>query len=55
VDDKGGIERKDVEAMLGLSQTPSGRLLKKMTDRGILMKRGNGKNTIYTKPSGLKG
>jgi ATP-dependent DNA helicase RecG len=45
--EKGAIERKDVEALLGLSQTPAGQLLKRLIEVGTLIKKGNGKSTKY--------
>jgi ATP-dependent DNA helicase RecG len=45
--EKGAVDRKDVEALLGLSQTPAGRLLKALVDSGLLVKSGNGKQTRY--------
>jgi ATP-dependent DNA helicase RecG len=45
--EKGAIDRKDVEALLGISQTPAGRLLKRLVDSGSLEKSGNGKQTRY--------
>ncbi|MCL2079638.1 MAG: putative DNA binding domain-containing protein [Oscillospiraceae bacterium] len=45
--ENGSIDRKGVESLLGLSQTPAGQLLKKLTDSGVLIKKGNGKNTRY--------
>jgi len=45
--EKGAVERKDVEILLGLSQTPAGQLLKKLTERGSLIKKGNGRSTRY--------
>jgi len=45
--EKGVIDRKDIESLLGISQTPAGQLLKKLTERGLLVKNGNGKNTRY--------
>lgn len=45
--EKGQIERKDVESLLGISQTPAGQLLKRLTEQGLLIKNGKGKNTRY--------
>ena len=45
--ESGGIGRKEVETLLGISQTPAGQLLKKMTDKGSLIKKGSGKNVFY--------
>lgn len=41
------ITRREVEELLGISQTTSGRLLKQMTENGQLIKEGRGKNTYY--------
>ena len=41
------IDRKDVERLLGITQTPAGQLLKKLVEAGSLVKSGNGKNTKY--------
>ena len=42
------ITRKDVEKLLNVSQTMSGRILKHLVNGGILEAVGNGKNTRYT-------
>jgi ATP-dependent DNA helicase RecG len=47
-EEKGAIDRKDVEALLGISQTPAGQLLKKLVDDDALTKTGGGRNTRYT-------
>ncbi len=39
--------RKEAEQCLGLSQTSCGRLLKRMMDRGQIIREGKGKNTRY--------
>ena len=46
----GAVMRKDVEEASGLGQTAAGRLLKKMSEKGLLIQRGQGKNTSYTLP-----
>lgn len=46
--EKGILDRKDVEQLLGITQTPAGQLLRKLVERGLLVKNGNGKNTKYT-------
>jgi len=43
----GGIGRAEVETLLGVSQTSAGQLLKKLTEGGLLIKTGSGKNTRY--------
>ena len=45
--EKGMIDRKDVESLLDISQTPAGQILKKLVDSGSLIKSGSGKNTKY--------
>lgn len=45
--DQGVVTRKQVERLLGIGQTTSGRLLRKMTERGELIQEGKGKNTHY--------
>ena len=45
--EKGVIDRKDVEKLLGISQTPAGKLLKRLNEGGSLLKSENGKNTKY--------
>lgn len=44
---KGFIDRSEVESFLGLSQSSAGRLLRKLTDKGALVKQGSGKSTKY--------
>lgn len=41
------ITRKEVETLLNISQTTSGRLLKRMTENGLIAQKGKGKNTKY--------
>jgi len=41
------IDRKDVELLLDISQTPAGQILKKLVESGLLIKSGSGKNTKY--------
>lgn len=43
------IQRKQVQEMLGISQTTSGRILKQMVEDGLIIQRGRGKNTYYIK------
>jgi ATP-dependent DNA helicase RecG len=50
VREKGAIDRKDVEGLLGITQTPAGQLLKKLVEAGSLAKTGNGKNIKYLLP-----
>lgn len=44
---QGSVTRKEVEALLGIGQTTSGRLLKRMMEEGLLIQEGRGKNTCY--------
>lgn len=41
------VTRKEIEKLLGIGQTNSGRLLKKMVENGRLIQDGKGKNTHY--------
>ena len=43
------IQRKQVQEKLGISQTTSGRILKQMVEKGLIVQRGRGKNTYYVK------
>ncbi|MCD8077537.1 MAG: AAA family ATPase [Lachnospiraceae bacterium] len=47
---QGTIRRKDAESLLGESQSSCGRLLKKLTGSGKIVREGNGKNTFYRLP-----
>ena len=47
---RGSVTRKDVEALLGISQTTCGRLLKQLTGAGQIMQVGSGRNTHYCLP-----
>lgn len=47
LEEKTEIVRKDVENMLNVSQTMSGRILKRLVNENILVKIGSGKNTRY--------
>ncbi len=44
------ITRKEVEILLGISQTTCGRLLKQMIEDGLILQEGKGKNTHYCLP-----
>jgi ATP-dependent DNA helicase RecG len=44
---QGTITRKEVEHLLDIGQTTSGRLLKKAIEKGLLVQEGTGKNTRY--------
>ena len=48
--ERGVITRKEVEVLLGISQTTCGRLLRKMAGNGMIVQRGKGKNTHYCIP-----
>jgi len=48
--ERGFITRKEVEILLGIGQTTSGRLLKQMIGNGLLVQEGKGKNTYYCLP-----
>ena len=50
VREKGVIDRKDVEQLLEITQTPAGQILKKLVEAGSIVKSGNGKNTKYLLP-----
>lgn len=50
IESQGAINRKDVEAVLNLSQSNAGRLLKQMLQKGLLQQTGKGKNTKYVLP-----
>lgn len=47
---EGSVNRKQVEKLLGASQTTCGRLLKQMVEAGKLVQLGKGKNTRYSLP-----
>ena len=48
--EKGSVTRKEVEVLLGISQTTCGRLMKRMTENGLIVQEGKGKNTHYCFP-----
>ncbi len=43
----GEFTRKDIENLLKISQTTAGRILKKLTANGLVLQKGDGKNTYY--------
>lgn len=43
------LERKDVEAALGVSQATAVRILRSLTDDGMILREGKGKNSYYIK------
>lgn len=47
---RGFITRKEIEILLGIGQSSCGRLLKKMTENGLLIQEGTGKNIHYCLP-----
>ena len=49
IDKNGFITRKDVEELLGISQTSANRILKDMVDKSVLYRIGNGKSIKYKK------
>ena len=48
--EQGAVSRRDVEALLGLGQSSTGRLIKRMLQEGLLTQDGKGKNTKYHAP-----
>ncbi len=48
--ERGFVTRKEVEILLDIGQSSCGRLLKKMTEDGLLIQEGKGKNTHYCLP-----
>ena len=44
---QGAVTRKELEILLGTGQSSCERLLKKMIKNGLLIQKGNGKNTHY--------
>ena len=48
--ERGAVTRKEVEILLDIRQSSCGRLLKKMTENGLLIQEGKGKNTRYCLP-----
>lgn len=49
--DKGFVTRTDVETVLDVGRSTAARLLKRMLDSGMLIQKGNGKNTKYVLPN----
>ncbi len=47
---RGFVTRKELEILLGIGQSSCGRILKKMTENGLLIQEGRGKNTNYCLP-----
>ena len=45
--EKGSVSRKEIEKLLGVSQSICGRLLKQMLMDGQIVQQGKGKNTRY--------
>lgn len=50
IEAQGAVTRRDVETLLNVSQTTTGRILKQMLQNGQLQQQGKGKNTKYTLP-----
>lgn len=44
---QGSVTRKEIEILLGISQTTCGRLLKQMVENGLIVPEGRGKNIHY--------
>ncbi len=44
---QGAVTRKDVERLLGISQTTSGRVIRQMVENGQIVRKGRWKNTRY--------
>ena len=51
---QGFVTRKEIEKLLGIGQTTCGRLLKRMTENGQIVREGRGKNTHYGFPQNRK-
>lgn len=51
---RGSITRREVESLLGIGQTTCGRLLRQMTENGLIIQEGKGKNTHYCLPKESK-
>ena len=50
VTEQGFATRKEIEKLLGISQTTCGRLLRQMIENGQIVQEGKGKNTHYRLP-----
>lgn len=50
VKQQGFVMRKEVEHLLGIGQTSSGRILRQLVDQGLLIQVGNGRTTRYRTP-----
>ena len=48
---QGSVTRKEIEKLLNMGQTTSGRLLRQLVDKGLITQKGKGKNTRYYLPS----
>lgn len=46
---KTSITSKEVEALIGVKEARARRILKEMTDKGLLEKRGSARSTYYVK------
>ena len=51
--EKGSVSRKEIEKLLGVSQSICGRLLKQKLMDGQIVQQGKGKNTCYVLTSSL--
>lgn len=47
---RGAVVRSDVETLLETSPSTATRLLNRLLEKGLIIKRGRGKNTKYTAP-----
>lgn len=45
---KGSVTRPDIDRLLNISQSTSGRLLKRLCEKGLIKKLGSGKNSKYS-------
>jgi DNA-binding MarR family transcriptional regulator len=53
-DEHGSISRKQAEGLLGVSQTAAGIVLRKLTERGKLTRKGGSRNLRYYVRNALK-
>lgn len=47
---QGAVTRKEIEKLLGIDQSTSGRLVKRMVKDGLMFQDGKGKSTKYRLP-----
>lgn len=48
IQEKGEVSRSEIDALLGVSQATSGRLIRKLCNNGAVVRRGSGKNVKYS-------